>query len=403
MSRILYIGIGTPWTAAAGYLLRQRMFLYALAELGDLEVALIGHCEDAKPDPAGWRVHSLVAPPRRVHGRLPLLVHDLFSRLPRWIWRRDGTAVREQVRALRPQDYDAVFTYRIDAAALAGVLGHPRLLLDVDDPEHLRQARALALQKSKADWRTARDLQKLRAFELGAVAAAAAAFFCHSADAAAFPRGNLFVVPNCVDVPAVPPVRQPRAGRLVFVGDFSGGTASPNRDALNWFVREIWPLILHERPDSELHLAGRGSSQLPVNGSVNVCGRGFVDDLSELYSSASVCIAPIRFGTGTRIKILEAMAHGCPVVSTNAGAAGLNLENRRNILLAAGEREFAGCCLQLLQNPGEQRRLGEAGYEVVRDEYDRAAQHPGLVIRLREIMQSLRGDAAAVVPGASSV
>ena len=287
---------------------------------------------------------------------------------------------RKAVAALQPERFEAVFSYRIDFGHFAGVLDHPRLMLDIDDPEHLRwQKRILATTGGAGDWRTRLDLKKLRRFEHAAAAKAKISFVCQVNDAKGWPIEPV-VVPNCVDV-VENPRRRDAGPMLVFVGNTTGGEQSPNADALRFFLRDIWPRIHQAVPASRLVIAGDSNVAIrAMAGSMkNIEFLGFVGDLSEIYAEASISVAPIRFGTGTRIKILDAFAHACPVVSTPIGAEGIDAIAGREIELADNAKDFAARCIHLLNHAPEREHMGRAGHALARRLYDRKLQNTRLV------------------------
>jgi glycosyltransferase involved in cell wall biosynthesis len=97
---------------------------------------------------------------------------------------------------------------------------------------------------------------------------------------------------------------------------------------------------------------------------------GFVPDIRAKLWTATLSIAPLRWGGGTRLKILEALAAGCPVVSTTAGAEGLQLEDGREIAIADTADAFAQKAIDLLEHPGRRRELASAGQRKVSERYD---------------------------------
>jgi len=381
-SRVLYIGSGNPWLGGAGYLVRQNLFLNALSEISELHLAMFDFQPGSVPEYAA-KVTALSKPKKIGAGRLKNLRDDLFDPMPRMLRGYDLTQARLQVESLNPDDFDAVFAFRIDFAHFAGVLNHPRLILDIDDPEHLRGSRRLAALGG-GDWRTLADLQKLKAFECRAVAGAKLAFVCQEND-----RRNggwdrpPEVVPNCVQVIANP-VRKMIRPIVLFVGNCAGGVSSPNVDAVRYFLSDIWPKVLAAVPSAEFQIAGAASDAVkqPASVAANVVLRGFVDDLAQVYSESSLSIAPIRFGTGTRVKIIEAFAHGCPVVSTLAGAEGINAVPGLEIELAADSGDFANWTIALLQDARLNARIGSGGHALALSQYDSGVQRKKLVERL---------------------
>jgi glycosyltransferase involved in cell wall biosynthesis len=115
---------------------------------------------------------------------------------------------------------------------------------------------------------------------------------------------------------------------------------------------------------------------------------GFVEDLKSIYASVPVCIAPVRYGTGTRIKILEAMAYGCPVVSTSKGCEGLEITPNEDIFVADSPADFAQACVSLLQDEAKREAMGKAGRELILQNYSRSHQHDKLVKLLSEILSN---------------
>jgi hypothetical protein len=388
MARLLYIGSGNPWLGGAGFLVRQNLFLGALSELAELHLAMF----DCKPDPVPALAKTLTVltkPTRTGGGRFKNLADDLLGSEPRMMRGYDLSEPHRQVAALKPIDFDAVFAFRIDFAHFAGVLNHPNLILDIDDPEHVRGMRRLAAMEG-GDRRTVRDLEKLRDFERKAVAGAKLAFVCQENDRQGWATPPE-VVPNCVQVPANPR-RRPTKPIVLFVGNCAGGPASPNVDAVRYFLADIWPIILDAIPAAEFHLVGSASDFVRnlATAAPRTHLRGFVDHLADVYAEASVSVAPIRFGTGTRIKILEAFAHGCPVVSTLPGAEGIEAVPGREIELAADAKDFAERTISLLRDGTLADKIGRGGHALALAQYDVVTQQKLLVDRFKSFLQETK-------------
>lgn len=160
-----------------------------------------------------------------------------------------------------------------------------------------------------------------------------------------------------------------RFDTVLFFGTLNYG---PNRDGIRWFCRDIWPMICSARPDVRLEIVGidpppdvMALSELP-----GVEVTGFVPDIRSKLWAATLSIAPLRWGGGTRLKILEALAAGCPTVSTSAGAEGLDLEDGKEILIADTADEFARAVIDLLQHPDKRAKLSAAGQLSAAAKYD---------------------------------
>jgi glycosyltransferase involved in cell wall biosynthesis len=173
---------------------------------------------------------------------------------------------------------------------------------------------------------------------------------------------SVCLVPNGVHAPKERPLRTGQD--VAFVASFA---SMFNVQAFHWFVSEVWPLVLAEHPVARLLLAGRGSSGLT---GPRVEALGFVEDLDEVYTRSRLTIAPLRSGAGTRLKVLEGLANGLPVVSTTLGAEGLDLVPDQHYLVADSPVEFAEAIIRLITDDNEWSRLAEEGFQAVSARYD---------------------------------
>jgi glycosyltransferase involved in cell wall biosynthesis len=181
---------------------------------------------------------------------------------------------------------------------------------------------------------------------------------------------NAFVIPNGY---ALNQVKQNRLqsycpDRVLMQGSF---TYAPNIDGARWLVENVWPLIKAQIPSCELRIAGRAGEEVKRLGQTDgVTVTGFVEDMITEVSRAAVVAVPIRYGSGTRIKILEALAHGVPVVSTSLGAEGLGTVNGKHLLVADTPEEFAKSCMLLLRDHRLRSKLIGHGQRLVRESFD---------------------------------
>ena len=161
------------------------------------------------------------------------------------------------------------------------------------------------------------------------------------------------------------PAEAPRTADLVFVGSMDW---LPNSDGMNYFVRDVMPLIWQKKPDCTLAIVGRSPAPdikgLAENDS-RIQVTGTVPDVRPYLWGASVSIVPLRIGGGTRLKIYEAMAAGTATVSTTIGAEGLDVTHPENIRLADTSQAFAEECLKLLDNPAEREAVAAAALHLV--------------------------------------
>ena len=176
------------------------------------------------------------------------------------------------------------------------------------------------------------------------------------------------VVPNGVALdhfrPAVSPVSK---GSIVFTGLM---TYRPNADGVSYFIRQIMPLVRASYPDAAFTAVGWGlpDEVRPLLGH-GVTHTGRVDDVRPYLAKAAVVVVPLRVGSGTRLKVLEALAMGKGVVSTGVGCEGLDVVNGKHLLVADEAEAFAAAVVRLLEDPAEAAELGRRGRLLVEDRY----------------------------------
>lgn len=172
--------------------------------------------------------------------------------------------------------------------------------------------------------------------------------------------------PNCLNMDEYKNVSAERqANTLIFTGPFR---YRANYEAMLWFVRDVFPLILEEIPDVQLVITG-DHANLPFPSSKNITLAGYVGDIKALIASCTVSIAPLLSGGGTRLKILEAMALGTPVVATSKGAEGLDAIAGEHLLLANSPAEYAECVIRLLNDEHSRIQLTKKAGTLVREMY----------------------------------
>ncbi len=172
------------------------------------------------------------------------------------------------------------------------------------------------------------------------------------------------------------------AKTLLFTGNMD---YAPNVDAVTFFVQNQFPKLLESFPDTRLLIAG----QRPVKSvqdlaTKNVVVTGFVEDISEMYAMADVVIAPLRFGAGTQNKVLEAMAMGVPVVCTDIGFKGLEIQSGNGVIHAPGTEQFVTEVGKLLSDEKLRERVGSKGLETAKEKFS----WDGITLQLETYFES---------------
>ncbi len=202
------------------------------------------------------------------------------------------------------------------------------------------------------------------------------------------PRLQVDVIPNGVDTEKYQPLPLPPENAppsLMFIGSME---YPPCVDAVLYFCSEILPLIRHAINAMELWIVGGEPRPevLKLDGSaVHVTGR--VEDVVPYYQQSTVCVVPLRAGGGTRLKILEAMALGRPVVSTTIGCEGLDVVDGEHLLIADTPEQFAEKTLRLLRDRQLYQHIAANGRRLVESRYgwDKIAE------RLMDVYQQMVG------------
>ncbi|MEJ5201849.1 MAG: glycosyltransferase family 4 protein [Anaerolineales bacterium] len=180
----------------------------------------------------------------------------------------------------------------------------------------------------------------------------------------------IHIIPNGVDVEfnQVHGVA-PQLNSLIYNGSL---TFYPNYDAVLFFMREIFPLIQSCLPQVSLTVTGATQgvdlSRIPYNDHINFTG--FLPDIRRTIAKSWACVVPLRLGGGTRIKILEAMALGTPVIATSKAVEGLDVIHGENILIADKPADYAELTIQLLKRPQLRENIARNARRLVEKSYD---------------------------------
>ena len=177
---------------------------------------------------------------------------------------------------------------------------------------------------------------------------------------------DVLVIPNCINIDEYQNIRvESKANTLIFTGSFR---YHANYEAMVWFVGSVFPLVLKKVPEVRLVITG-DHANLPLPSLNNVVLTGYVDDIKSMIASSTVALAPLRSGGGTRLKILEAMAVGTPVVATTKGAEGLEANSGKHLFVADEPEEFANCIVRLFSDAQLRQQLAESGNQFVQRKY----------------------------------
>jgi glycosyltransferase involved in cell wall biosynthesis len=377
--RILCVVPDFPWPTRVGTHLRSQQVIAALAGLGELDLFSLAYPN--RPDPCALPDDVVVSRLEVVTNPLP--VHSLWRRL-RWLVARDrplevvaaeSAAVRARFEAWADRSYDLVWVSR---ATVFDMLGRPRLgrtIVDLDDLEDKKiRGRLDAMRRQPAPVGRRAQIHRRAAMMQGRRNAARwtrlqksvarsvdSVVLCSDDDRQGAGLPNAVVVPNGYEPPPRPlgrvEVGEPPV--ILFQGSMRYG---PNTDGAVWFVTDIAPLIRRRLPEVRVRLVGDPDGVVTgLDHRPEVTVVGHVPSMDVELAGSDLVVAPLRYASGTRLKILEALAHRIPVVSTTVGAEGLGLEGGRHLLLADDAQAFADACVSALTEPELRRTLVDEG------------------------------------------
>ncbi len=391
--RILVLTPQFPYPPHQGTALRNYNLIVGLAQKHPIHLLSFGDPTARSSSPLDDLCPTLrvIATPQRSMGQR---IKGLFlSRLPDMAQRLASdefrSALTEMLEQIDPDIVEvegielAPYLFQVAADSPAGQ--RPWLVFDDHNAEYVLQQRAfetdirqprrwLAAAYSLVQW------LRLRGYEKRACQTADRVVAVSETDATALrrlvPGLEPVVVPNGVDmgfyttpVPDLEPGAGPGENDLVFTAkmDFR-----PNIDAVQWFVRQVLPLIRAESPQTRFWVVGKDPHPrlAPLAEDPAVVLTGWVQDVRPYIAAAGVYVIPLRIGGGTRLKVLEAMAMGKAIVSTALGCEGFDLTPGQELLVADPPAKFAAAVLSLLRQPERRRELGQNARHYAGSQYD---------------------------------
>lgn len=308
-------------------------------------------------------------------GRLRSIL-GLFSMRPRSVIDTYRAEFMDAVKKAQASNlYDVVIANEIDMAPYALALKGPITILEELEvtslyDAYLKETRPLARLRNGLTWLKLKHYtaRLIRSFDGCTVVSELERATIQKL---APERKNIRVIPNGVDFAHFddyPPTAR-EENSLVYSGAL---TYQANFDAVAYFMGDIYPKIKTQIPDVKFYVTGRTDGvpleRLPRRD--EIIFSGYVSDIRSVLSRCCVNVVPLRMGGGTRLKILEALAMGTPVVSTAKGAEGLDLVAGQDLILADGPDEFAQAVIRLLKDAALRERLAANGKMAVMNQYD---------------------------------
>lgn len=374
--RILFLSLWFPFPPDNGSKMRVYNLLRALAQRHTITLlSFVNQGEEIQPQ--GLRdicrtIHTVAWKPYQPLRGKALL--GLLSMTPRFLLDTDSPAMRQLVcEELAHSRYDVVIGSQLGAAVyIAETQNIARIFEEVEVGVYqgrLQASRGLTRLRHALTWaKHRRFLQRLLSrFDACTVVSHLEQRWL--AEMGIEPA-RIALIPNGIPLDWYSGVEpDPQPDRLIFTGAL---TYFANYNAMAYFLEHVYPLIRAGHPQVRLAITGRTNgvdiASLPADDSVTFTG--YVPNIRPLVAGSGVCIVPLLEGGGTRLKILEAMALGTPVVATSKGAEGLEATHGEHILIADDPADFARCVIQVLTDPELRARLAMNARQLVQSRYD---------------------------------
>ncbi|MFM7064776.1 MAG: glycosyltransferase family 4 protein, partial [Actinomycetes bacterium] len=309
---------------------------------------------------------------------------------PRRLLGVDWSGPLDALRSLDLSEFDLVWCSHVDTWwAVKDALGDLPVVVDFDNLEHLalrlrrrippRNAPGAGTKEiaaTLARWTTSRafdlvDERRWDRLQRDCAAAVERVVVCSELDAERSGVPNVAVVPNGAVAPARVDVDRTALRGDHPVLNFVGALDyEPNTEAVEWLVREVVPVLRAERHDAVVRIVGRGSDRVAWVADVpGVELVGEVGDVTAELAVADMSIVPIKVGAGTRLKVVEALAHRLPVVTTTVGCEGIDVRDGVTALVADDAVAFAGACARLCEDGALRQQLADAGAALFEQHY----------------------------------
>ncbi|MEO0074772.1 MAG: glycosyltransferase family 4 protein [candidate division WOR-3 bacterium] len=302
-------------------------------------------------------------------------VYNLFSHNPFRLAYVSSVKMREQVRyAMERESYDLIFANHERMAPYAMLFKDTRRIIDLHDLVSLRHKQLLSIERNPIKWLiNFVESYRMRQFEKMIPNYFDIVLLGNSWEVCLLREKrrteNIMIAPRGIEVESFNKHIEAIPNTIIFLGTLN---YQPNEDACLYFSKKILPLILKSIPAVKFYIVGNKPTKaiLKLAKNKNIIVTGYVPDTLEYLKKAAVMVCPLRVGTGIRIKILEAMAAGRPVVSTTIGYLGIEATNMQNIVIADKPQDFADLTIRLLRDIDFYKKIAEGGRELVLKKYD---------------------------------
>lgn len=377
--KVLLVSARTPWPTSSGGQQRTFLLCKAIQQVADLHLLLL----QPKPGPTASDIEVM----QREFG----LGDDGIVTIPRASrWQRlsnpgrhafyhHDAVTRAVTGAADKLGCDTVVFRYLPLASRSAGSHRTELtrLVDVDDVPSLRAATEATQERGLRAIGRRWIAASIRRWQKWATDQTDGGWVACDEDLGIIDDQRFTVLPNIPlqawdePVDASLCAQDPETRTVLFVGAMGYGI---NRQAMDWFTSQVWPIVVRERPDARLNIAGGGLDDGRRDAYAGIPGirlLGFVDDLAAAYAASALSVVPISAGAGTKIKVLESYRYGRPVVVTSHSLRGYGhvLQDGRDLLVADEPGQMASAIVRLLDSPDTRESMAQSGQALVEQHF----------------------------------
>lgn len=357
---ILFVTPVSPFATTSGAEQRSSLMLSALSGMGQVDVLQLRQDEQT-----GVSVDQ-----QGEYTNVTALMPASNSPFKRYKPKVDLTHEVERLLGSKISDYQLVVGRYVWPVCQLVIPRHVPVIVDLDDFRYRYSGQtpwSLALLKERlgkalSHWLVRKQLGRFKG-----------AFTVSEQDGQEISSLPTAFLPNVPMHIQPQPTPVPNSKNVVFVGSL---WYSPNKDGINWFLKQVWPHVRRQEPTATLTLAGAAPPKLRAHWETfaGVSAQGFAPDLADLYQGANLVVVPVMSGGGTNIKVLEAMAYARPslVSSFVAAAFGHQFTNTKELLVAKNAEEFRTKTLSALQMAQNIQGVADSGHLAVSKHFTHA-------------------------------
>ncbi|MFA5832246.1 MAG: glycosyltransferase family 4 protein [Bacteroidota bacterium] len=375
--KILFIATDIPYPINSGGRNRLYHIVKGLSRFNEVDFVGLSNTRDpfsAKEELSRY-CRAVYAIPVDIRHSVIKLIKSFFSKTPYKVLQYFSTTMAEKIRALiKENSYDIILCEHIFVEQHIPSVSIPVVPQNID-LNYTVYKRIAEKSKGFMSWYSASQWKSLYRYEQKVLQKYNVGIALSSHEEKLMKSMvrdiHSIIVPNGVDTTYFRSAQNSSnsgENNIIFTGSYS---YFPNEEAAYYFATKIFPAVVSKIPDAKYFIIGRSPSArlLNLQKRQNIIVTGEVEDIRSYLDKAQVVVAPIQFGGGTRLKVLEALAAAKAIVSTSIGCEGIDIENGKHLIIADNENSFAEAVISFLLDPQKNISFGRQGRLLIEKKY----------------------------------